>query len=207
VASKLISANPVDGRSEIDVGDVTGVKSGGNPHRWYSPGDVQKMIDAITASYKKLDPSHAAYYDRQRTAFRTRALARYDSLIARIRNRNAGVAVGASESIFAPLAQSLGVKLVTPANFLDSVSEGTEPTAAAKSEADEQIARRQIKVWIYNSQNATPDVQRLTSEARAQGIPVTTVSETLTPASASFEQWQSRQLSALATALARGSAR
>jgi zinc/manganese transport system substrate-binding protein len=87
------------------------------------------------------------------------------------------------------------------------VSEGTEPTASAKSEADEQIARRQIKVWVYNSQNATPDVQRLTSQARAEGIPVTTVTETLTPASASFEQWQSRQLTALAAALAKGTAR
>jgi zinc/manganese transport system substrate-binding protein len=206
-ASKLIDANPVDGRHVIDVGDVVGVKSSGNPHRWYSPGDVQKVIDAITAEYKRLDPSHAGYYDRQRSAFRSRALAAYNSLIARIRGRYAGVPVGASESIFAPLAQSLGLRLLTPANFLDAVSEGTDPAASAKSEADDQIARGQIRVWVYNSQNATPDVQRLTSEARASGIPVTTVTETLTPASATFEQWQSRQLGALARALAQGTRR
>jgi zinc/manganese transport system substrate-binding protein len=206
-APKLLDANPVDGRRVITVGDVVGVKAGGNPHRWYSPPDVQRMIDAITAGYKRLDPQHAAYFDSRRASFRTRALAGYKALIAAIRKRYAGVPVGASESIFVPLAQSLGLRLLTPSDLLDAVSEGTEPTAAAKSEADTQIAQKQIKVWVYNSQNATPDVQRLTSEARARGIPVATVTETLTPASASFEQWQSRELRELAQALAKGTGR
>ena len=87
------------------------------------------------------------------------------------------------------------------------MSEGTDPTAAAKSEADRQVSARQIKVWIYNSQNATPDVQRLTSEARTKGIPVTTITETLAPASATFQEWQSRQLRALEQALAKGTGR
>jgi zinc/manganese transport system substrate-binding protein len=203
-ASKLLDANPVDGRVTTNVGDVVGVKAGGNPHRWYSPPDVERVVDSITADYKKLDPAHAGYFERRRTLFRTKALAVYRSLIASIRNRYSGVPVGASESIFAPLAQSLGLKLLTPASLLDAVSEGGEPTAAAKSTADDQIADRQIKVWVYNSQNATPDVERLTSEAKAKGIPVTTITETLTPASASFQQWQSRQLSALKLALVTG---
>src|SRR5947208_5087564 len=43
-ADKLLAANPVGGRVELDVGNLVGVKAGGNPHRWYSPGDVQKVI-------------------------------------------------------------------------------------------------------------------------------------------------------------------
>jgi zinc/manganese transport system substrate-binding protein len=206
-APKLIDANPEAGRDVITVGDVVGVKTGGNPHRWYSPPNVQQVIDAITAAYKKLDAHDAAYFDGQRASFRSHALARYQSLIATIRRKYAGVPVGASESIFAPLAQSLGLKLLTPANLLDAVSEGTDPTAAAKSEADRQIAQHQIKVWVYNSQNATPDVRRLTSEARARGISVATVTETLTPASASFEDWQARQLEELEKALATATGR
>lgn len=206
-APKLIDANPVDGRIVITAGDVVGAKSGGNPHLWYSPANVQRMIDAITAAYTRLDSKHARYYQRRRTLFRADALAGYESLLASIRNRFAGVPVGASESIFEPLAQSLGLRLLTPADLLNAVSEGTDPTAGAKSEADNQIAGRQIKVWVYNSQNATPDVKRLTSEARAEGIPVTTITETLTPASATFQDWQSRQLRALAQALAKGTGR
>src|SRR6266496_1654244 len=46
-ADKLIAANPVSGRIVLNVGDLVGIKPGGNPHRWYSPPDVQLMIDSI----------------------------------------------------------------------------------------------------------------------------------------------------------------
>src|SRR5437588_12796499 len=46
-ASKLIAANPVKGRVVLTVGDLVGIRPGGNPHRWYSPSDVQKVIGDI----------------------------------------------------------------------------------------------------------------------------------------------------------------
>ncbi|MGH2933350.1 MAG: metal ABC transporter solute-binding protein, Zn/Mn family [Gaiellaceae bacterium] len=200
-ASKLLAANPVGGRVVLTVGDLVGIKTGGNPHRWYSPLNVQKVITAITADYAKLDPNDAAYFRAQKAAFEKHGLAQYKAVIATIKRRYHGVAVGASESIFAPLAQAVGLKLITPSSFLKAISEGTEPTAADKTTIDRQIAKKQIKVWVFNSQNSTPDVARLTEAARKQHIPVTTITETLTPASASFQQWQVRQLRALASAL------
>ena len=50
-------------------------------------------------------------------------------------------------------------------------------------------------------------MKRLTDAAREKGIPVTTISETLTPASADFQDWQSRQLQALAGALGKATGR
>ena len=50
-------------------------------------------------------------------------------------------------------------------------------------------------------------MQRLTGAARAKGIPVTTITETLTPATASFQAWQVAQLRALQAALARATGR
>src|SRR5437899_2935972 len=35
-ASRLVASNPVGGRIVLTVGDLVGVKAGGNPHRWYS---------------------------------------------------------------------------------------------------------------------------------------------------------------------------
>ena len=131
----------------------------------------------------------------------------YKRLVRQIKARYSGVAVGASESIFAPLAPALGLRLVTPSGFLDAISEGTEPTPSDKATTDQQITRNQIKVWVYNSQNATPDVQRLNEEAKAAGIPITTVTETLTPAGASFEGWQAHELESLRAALATATGR
>jgi zinc/manganese transport system substrate-binding protein len=203
-AAKLVAANPVKGRIVLTVGDVVGVEPGGNPHRWYSPANVRQVTSAIVAGYTKLDPKDAAYFRAQKARFETKGLAEYERLIATIRRKYRGVAVGASESIFAALAPALGLRLITPYSFLKAISEGTEPTAADKTTIDEQIAKKEIKVWVVNSQNSTPDVARLTEAARRRHIPITTITETMTPASASFEQWQVRQLRALTTALAQG---
>jgi zinc/manganese transport system substrate-binding protein len=200
-ATKLLDANPVSGRVVLNVGKLVGVSGGGNPHRWYSPANVQQVIDAIVAGYKKLDPGGSAYFDQQKAKLESQGLARYRQLIASIRQSHSGLPVGASESIFEPLAAGLGLRLVTPSGYMNAVSEGGDPTAADRATVDRQIRSRQIRLWVYNSQNATPDVQRLTSEARAAGIPVVTVTETPEPASASFQDWQVRQLEQIARAL------
>jgi zinc/manganese transport system substrate-binding protein len=206
-ATKLADANPVHGRIVLTVGDLVGVKAGGNPHRWYSPADVRKAIAAIAADLSKVAPKDSAYFQRRKSSLESHGLARYDRLIAAIRHRYRGVPVGASESIFAPLADALGLRLLTPPSFLKAVSEGTEPTAADKTTIDRQVARGQIKVWVFNSQNSTPDVARVTDAARKRGIPVTTITETLTPPSASFQGWQVSQLEALKAALAKATGR
>ena len=206
-APKLLGADPQPGRTVLAVGDLVGVRPGGNPHRWYSPDDVARVVDRITADYKRLDAADAAYFDRRRATFTTTGLGEYHSLISDIRARYAGTPVGASESVFAPLARALGLNLVTPATFLDAISEGSEPTAADKATIDAQIRTHQIGVYVFNSQNATPDVQAQVDEARRAGIAVATITETLAPATATFQDWQVAQLKALEAALARAAGR
>jgi zinc/manganese transport system substrate-binding protein len=200
-APKLISANPVPGRSTLTVGNLLGLKDGDNPHQWYSAAHVRQVITAITAGYKRIDPADAGYFTSRQNWFETTALARYNQLIAQIKAKYAGTPVGASESIVSPLAATLGLKMLTPYSFLKAISEGSEPTAQDKATIDTQISSRQIKVYIYNSQNATPDVAAQVRVATAAGIPVATVTETLVPAGATFEQWQVSQLQQLAAAL------
>jgi zinc/manganese transport system substrate-binding protein len=168
---------------------------------------VQRVINQITADYKKLDPDQAAYFDREKKTVESQNLARYKQLIAQIKARYAGVPVGASESIFEGMAPALGLRLLTPVSFLTAISEGTDPTAADKAATDSQITEHRIKVWVYNSQNATPDIQRLNAEAKTAGIPIATVTETMTPAGASFEAWQVRELEGLRSALAKATGR
>ena len=115
--------------------------------------------------------------------------------------------VGYSESIFQPLGQDLGLKLMTPYSFAKAIAEGTEVSAADKQTVDRQAEGHAIKVWVYNSQNATPDVQRVNQLATAAHIPITTITETLSPASATFERWQVGELKSLLAALHRATGR
>jgi zinc/manganese transport system substrate-binding protein len=201
-ASDLVSANPSDRRSVLDVGDLLRLHVGDNPHRWYFPDDVSKVIDRITDDYKTLDPAHASYYDNQRAQFTGTALRPYHDAIAQIRAQHAGTPVGASESVVDGLVQATGLTLETPDTFLDAISEGNDPSPGDKAKVDEQIESHQVAVFIFNSQNATPDVQRLVDEARANDIPIVTVTETPVPAGAKFQDWQTAQLQSLSAALA-----
>jgi zinc/manganese transport system substrate-binding protein len=202
-APKLLDASPNGKRTVLTVGDVVGIKDGGNPHRWYSPDNVHQVIEQITADYKKIDPADAAYFDQQKKNYETQGLGKYNSLIADIKAKYAGTPIGASESIVSPLADGLGLKMLTPDSFLTAISEGSDPTAADKAAIDAQIKAKQIKVYIYNSQNSTPDVQAQVDAAKAAGIEVATVTETLVPATATFQDWQSTQLEGIEQALAK----
>ncbi len=204
---QLLSANESSSRIVLNVGHLLGLKGGANPHQWYSPEAVEKVIGAIVEDYKKLDPAHAAAYDRQRQDFETTALGAYHSAIAAIEATYAGTPVGASESIFAPMATALRLNLVTPEGFLNAISEGNEPTASDKATVDRQIATKAIKAFVFNGQNATPDVQRLVDAAKARNIAVIDVTETLTPQGSTFQAWQTAQLERLRSALAAATGR
>jgi zinc/manganese transport system substrate-binding protein len=203
-ASKLLAANPRAARTDLVVGHVVDVPDNGNPHRWYSPDNVRTVIDTLTADLTKLDPADKTYFEQQRTQLLTVNLKAYFDTIAAIKASYAGTPVGASESIFALLAEDLGLSVLTPESFLDAISEGTDPTARDKTTIDAQIARRLIKVYVYNTQNATPDIQAQVKAARKAGIPIASITETLTPAGASFQDWQVGQLTRLRQALAAG---
>ena len=200
-APKLLAANPVNGRITLTVGSLFGLSEGDNPHRWYDPADVTRVARTITGDLQRLDPPHKVYFAQRLSQFDGQRLAGYHRLIAQIRGRYHGVAVGASESIFALQAPALGLDLITPPGFMKAISEGTEVTAQDTVTTERQLADHRIKVWVYNSQNVTPEIQRLNSAARAAGIPTVTVTETLSPASASFQQWQVAQLTRLQAAL------
>ena len=200
-AAKTLAAEPDGGRVVVDVGRLTGVATGGNPHRWYDPTDVETVADAIAADLARLDPADASYFTARRADLEARGLARYHQLIAQIRASYAGTPIGASESIVSPLAAALGLDVRTPAAFLRAVSEGSDPSAGDKVAIDRQIADRELAVYVVNTQNRTPDVAAQVDAARAHGIPVVDVTETLSPADATFEQWQVGQLEALRAAL------
>ncbi len=201
-APQLLEASPGEGRLVLDVGHVLGLPEGANPHRWYYPADVYAVVNQIVADYDHLDPADAAYFGQQKQRFETVVLARYNQLRDQIRSRYAGVPIGYSESIFQGLGEDLHLKLMTPYSFVKAIAEGTDVTAQDKQTVDAQAREHKIKLWIFNSQNVTPDVQRVNQIVTEQHIPVATVTETLAPPGDTFEQWQSAELEGIARGLA-----
>jgi zinc/manganese transport system substrate-binding protein len=202
-ATKLLAANPVKDRIVIDVARLVHVKSGGNPHIWYSPSTVARVVAAVSRAYQQLDPRDATAFKSSTFFFDRVGLSAYHNEIAGIRRRFRGTKVGASDSIFGPLASALQLKLVTPQPFLNAISKGTHPSARDLKTITTQIATRQIKLWVYDRQTATSQVRRLNTAARRHKIPIVPVTETIDPATSTFQAWQVSQLLALERALAR----
>jgi zinc/manganese transport system substrate-binding protein len=200
-ASKLLAASPLSGRVTLNVGQLFGLQNGDNPHRWYFPADVYAVVKRIADDYERLDPGAKSYFEQRRRSFETQGLARYNQLRRQIRARYAGTPVGYSESIFQGLGENLGLKLETPYSFAKAIAEGSEVTAQDKRTVDSQAEHHLIAVWVFNSQNVTPDVQRVNELAHVAQIPIATVTETLSPASDDFEQWQVAELEGLERAL------
>ena len=199
---RLLQANPASGRKELNVGNFNGKHEGDNPHMWYNPAYVTAVVNKIRDDLKTIDPADATAFDRSAQSFLTTGLKQYHDLIAAIKAKYSGTPVGATESIFSYLAPALGLNLITPSSYLKAVSGGQDISAADEATVEQQIKQKQIKILVYNSQNTPNNIQALINLAKANHIPVAMITETLTPATASFQDWQSTQLQGIQSALA-----
>jgi zinc/manganese transport system substrate-binding protein len=204
---RLIDANPSQGRTILNVGELAGKKRGDNPHLWYDPAVVDQVVKRIAHDLATLDPTQADVIALRQRQFSESDLKPYHELIGEIKANYGGTPIGATESVFVYMAEALGLDLITPSGFMNAISEGNDVTATDKGTVDRQITKKQIAVLIYNSQNATPDTEAIKQKATANGIPVVGITETLNPADATFQAWQVQQLSDLKQALVAGTGR
>ncbi|HLN17513.1 MAG TPA: zinc ABC transporter substrate-binding protein [Acidimicrobiales bacterium] len=199
-ADKLLSAQPAAHRTVLTVATLLGKTAGDNPHFWYDPAFVLRVVHRITADYEAIEPQERAYFaGRARTV--QADLAPYRQHLAYIRAHFAGTKVASTETVFQYLAQYLQLDLVTPYAFMKSVAEGNDPPATTVATFERQIQAKAFKVLVYNNQTVTPLTGNLRAAAAAEGIPVVAVSETVQPASVSFETWMDRELAELTGAL------
>lgn len=206
-AETLLQANPDSSRKELNVGAFLGKHVGDNPHLWYNPAYVTAVVNKVRDDLKALDPADAGAFEQSAQAFLTSGLKQYHDLIAAIKATYSGTPVGATESIFSYLAPALGLNLITPPSYLKAVSENEDISAADQAAVEQQIRERQMKILVYNSQNTPNTIQALIALARTNNLPVATITETLTPTTASFQGWQVIQLQNIRAALAQATGR
>jgi zinc/manganese transport system substrate-binding protein len=199
-AQRLLSGNPSSKRKVLTIADLLGKKAGDNPHFWYSPDDVSRVVDQVEADLKSLDPGDVSYFDTQRRAFDA-AMVPYRNRLAEIKARFAGTPVASTESIFVSLAQYLGLNVISPPDFMQAVGEGNDPPAPSVAAFQTQITSKQAKVLVYNEQTSTAVTTNLKKLAANADIPVIGVTETVQPPDATFEQWFEAELEQLQNAL------
>ena len=196
---KLLSASPNPQRIVITAATVAPHQLADNPHLWYSLVNMQAVAQAITQALVKLDPQDAAVFNANLSTFQA-SLAPVQQVIDAIKSRYAGTPVGLTETIFLYQTELTGLKVLTPLAFEKAIAEGNDPPADSVVTTNDQVIHKQVKVLIYNQQTVTPITTNLENEAKAAGIPLVSVTETM-PEGKTYQQWMLDQLSALKQAL------
>ncbi len=200
---KLLSASPNPGRTVITAGGqkIAPDRLPGNPHVWYGINNIKAIAKAISEALKKTDPADAAVFEKNLAAFNA-SLDPVLSKMNEIRSKYAGTPVGLTETNFLYQTGPMGLRVLTPFKFEKAISEGNDPAAADFAAANDQINNKEIKVLIYNNQTVTPVTTNLLNAARAHGIPIVPVTETM-PSGATYQSWMLGELDALEKGLAR----
>jgi zinc/manganese transport system substrate-binding protein len=169
---------------------------------WYDPSAVARIADRIEADLDRVDPAGAQYYRAQRVLF-AKACRPYQARIEAVRSRFHGQRVGATEDIVEYLASAAGLTLTTPPAFMRAVANGTEPPANDVLTLHRQIEARAFAVLLYNTQTSTSVTRDVRERARARGIPIVSVTETVVPPNGRFQDWQLDEVRRLQAALSR----
>jgi len=198
-ATKLVDANGRSGRTVIDVGMVTGVRTGANPHLWYDPTYVTAAAHRIAAAFAEKLPSGTAGFDERRDAF-LRAYQPYVDTIATIDSKYRGTRVGFTERVPGYLLSRAGLVDGTPEGFARAVEEGNDPAPGNAASFTKALRDKTIRVLLYNDQVTDAVADKVRSAAVGAGVPVVGVGETI-PRGVSFQSWQQDQATALLRAL------
>jgi zinc/manganese transport system substrate-binding protein len=197
--TKLLQVSPRPGRAVINVAQLTGWKTGGNPHLWYDPATMPKVAQALADALSKADPDHAADYEARLKATLA-SLARVQERVDQMRAKYHGQPVTATEPVFGPMAAALGLEMRNQ-RFQIAMMNDTEPSARDLADFENDLKRHKVKTLIYNKQVSDKLTERLIKIAHQAKVPVVAVTETQ-PADTSFADWMLGELNALDKALA-----
>jgi zinc/manganese transport system substrate-binding protein len=171
-----------------------------NPHLWYQPSTMPAVADAIAAGLSALRPAHASFFKANAAAF-VRSLTAWDQAIAAFKARYPGTPVATTEPVADYLLQAAGTDNLTPWALQADIMNGTDPSAQDVATQRNLFTEHKVKVFLYNQQVTDSLTESFISLARANGIPVVGVYETM-PTGYHYQSWMLAEVRDLRQAVA-----
>ncbi|HEX7925957.1 MAG TPA: zinc ABC transporter substrate-binding protein, partial [bacterium] len=198
--AKLLAASRSAKREVIEVGKLAGRRDGDNPHVWYDVRAATLLVETLTQRLTTLDPTHKEAY-AARAATVQRDLKALAARIDGLRKQHGGTPVTATEPVFGYMSDALGLTMRNLRFQLAQMND-TEPTASDIAAFEADLRGRKVRVLFNNTQTSEGLTTRLLGIAKASGVAVVGVTETM-PQGASYVGWMNAQLDTLEQALAR----
>jgi zinc/manganese transport system substrate-binding protein len=195
------NAVPDSGRKTIVVQKLLGLPdSTPNPHLWYDPATMPKVASAIAENLAAIQPGHAAYFRANAAAF-TNSLSTWINAIGTFKQHYPGTPVATTEPVADYLLQALGADNKTPWAFQADVMNGTDPSAQDVAIERSLFTQHKVKAFLYNQQVTDSLTESFIALARANGIPVVGVYETMPEPGYRYQSWMLAEVRALQQAV------
>jgi zinc/manganese transport system substrate-binding protein len=171
-----------------------------NEHVWYSLPSVEKVADQVATQLGDLQPASKQSFIDNATAFKTKV----DGLLNRITQIGAahpGVKAIVTEPVARYLLEAAKVTDVTPPAFSKAIENQTDVPIATLEQVKQLVSGKQVKMLVNNAQTVTRVTQQVVGDAKAAGVAVVDVTETMPASPADYIGWMSKEVDALAGAL------
>ena len=194
-------ASPSAGRDVIVAQKLLGLPdSTPNPHLWYLPATMPAVAAAVAADLSKLDPAHASYF---RAALR-RFDASLDPWLAALRSLRAAypdAPVATTEPVGDYMLQAAGTDDLTPFGLQADIMNGVDPAPQDVAAQNALFAGHRVRAFVYNEQVTDSVTESFLAAAKADGVPVVAVYETM-PLGYHYQDWMLAEVQALRRAIA-----
>jgi zinc/manganese transport system substrate-binding protein len=193
-SAEVINAVEVSGKTAPAGGEL-------NEHVWYDFPSVGKIADRIAAALGKADPDEAATFTKNAQDFKAK-LKPLEAKETQIKTDHGGEAVAITEPVPLYMIEAGGLRNATPAAFSEAIEEGDDVSARDLQATLALFTGKKVQALVYNEQTSGPQTEKAEQAAKAAGIPVVPVTETL-PEGKDYLGWMTANVDALASALAK----
>jgi zinc/manganese transport system substrate-binding protein len=198
----LVSADGTDAvvLDAVEVSGLDAEAAGFNEHVWYDLAAMDALAGEVVTALGDIDPAGAGDYEANGTRFRE-GLQELIAAAEQARSTTQGAGVAVTEPVPGHLLEALGAEDLTPAEFAEAVEEGGDVSPAVLQETLDLIGSGQVRALVYNEQTSGPQTEQVLEAARAAGVDVVPVTETL-PEGEDYLSWMRSNLDAVVAALA-----
>jgi zinc/manganese transport system substrate-binding protein len=202
-ADKMIGATERPARLVINVQHLLGLPDDTpNPHLWYGTDTMPAVAAAVAKALGRLAPAQAAYFQANVVKFNA-SLEPWRDAMAAFKTAYPGVAMAVTEPVGDYLLQAVGADIMTPFTLQAAIMNGTDPSPQDVAAQNALFTGHRVKVFVYNQQVTDPLTQSFLNLAKANGVPVVGVYETM-PAGYNYQDWMLAEVAALRHAVAAG---
>ncbi|GAB2871889.1 metal ABC transporter solute-binding protein, Zn/Mn family [Lentzea nigeriaca] len=168
-----------------------------NEHVWYDLHTVRAVAEAAANELGAIAPDKKTTFEKNTADFS----AKLEELEKKVDGIGQGKKVAATEPIAHYLLEETKAEDVTPEAFSKAIEEESDVPAAALASMNQLVDGKKINVLVENTQTENQVTKQVVEKAKAAGVPVVQVTETLPAGVTGYLDWMSKQVDALSQAL------